>query len=1003
MTINIRSDRYFFVFLTLNPVKEKPTKSTPLQKADKGKVIKARTVKSSLQLVDEPDEEQDQPEAVPESQDDTSANVVRETSSPADAKTGVDTDKEHTDVLDEGQAGSDPGKTLESRPPPDDDKMDEDQARSDPGKSHVALAGPNPEPMHDDFVATVYPKVHEILKFLADERFFNEKSTKDDLGKQNVNTKVVSMVTSLIHQASTSVPPLSTSIIDLSPLKSAASPLSESFNATTIETTTTTLPLPPPPQQQSITDLKLDAHVMGLEKKFADFEQKIQTLDNATQNLGSRIKTASSSIVLSLENIIPPIDLPEAENNWADALAKSYQDPEKNKLLSKTGDMGSFIKWFSKRIGKKKLSKSDLEGPAFKVVKSFHENIISLQFQIEECQRLLTDQVDLVIPEGHRLVLNVSKPLPLGGPPVRSHMRILSVISIKTFERYGYAFLRETVIRRADYNEYNISEADFKNLHLIDFEDMYLLYLQGKLNHLPGLDKVYFYNAINLWIRNIVIRQRVGDLQLGNIRVIPKYHGEDGNLARANIKQALSSQIPSRLDGASRTWIEKEPPNSNTTWDDLVSKNKPQVSSSIGNSSQNDTIIAPTKQVEALSKHIASMQKPMHSIQESCETCGGPHHYFECQATSSFTEGDVYAVTRNYNMGVPPLFLSSSKEVEREPEPTMDQPPILHPSRLNKDKLQDKFDIQIHKFLQMFKKLHFNISLLEALALMPKYAKILKDLLTNKEKLLEMANTPLNENCSVVILKKLPEKLGDPGKFLIPCDFIDVHREELILRVGDEKLTFKVDSTLKYSHGKESINMIDIFNTTCEDHFHKVLNFQKSIHPLSGNPTPSSDLVEAFCFDINHQEEKSSGSTTSQSDHSLPDYEAFCFDIDHHEEKSSSSTISYFDLSPFEYESFYFDLLTDPPPIVERSNSHHEEFADEVAHIISLQSYSQNSKAYIILNKHTMKIKESLNVTFDETPPPSKTSPLVDDDLDKEEAIKVTEKKNLENDIEDEL
>ncbi|GJY89900.1 retrovirus-related pol polyprotein from transposon TNT 1-94 [Tanacetum coccineum] len=64
--------------------------------------------------------------------------------------------------------------------------------------------------------------------------------------------------------------------------------------------------------------------------------------------------------------------------------------------------------------------------------------------------------------------------------------------------------------------------------------------------------------------------------------------------------------------------------------------------------------------------------------------------------------------------------------------------------------------------------------------------------------------------------------------------------------------------------------------------------------------------------------------------------------------------------------------------------------------------YSQNSKAYIILNKHTRKIEESLNVTFDETPPPSKTSPLVDDDLDEEEAIKVTEKKNLENDIKDE-
>ncbi|GJY14384.1 retrovirus-related pol polyprotein from transposon TNT 1-94 [Tanacetum coccineum] len=64
--------------------------------------------------------------------------------------------------------------------------------------------------------------------------------------------------------------------------------------------------------------------------------------------------------------------------------------------------------------------------------------------------------------------------------------------------------------------------------------------------------------------------------------------------------------------------------------------------------------------------------------------------------------------------------------------------------------------------------------------------------------------------------------------------------------------------------------------------------------------------------------------------------------------------------------------------------------------------YSQNSKAYIILNKHTRKVEESLNVTFDETPPPSKTSPLVDDDLDEEKAIKVTENKNLENDIEDE-
>ncbi|GJX31995.1 hypothetical protein Tco_0241850 [Tanacetum coccineum] len=167
---------------------------------------------------------------------------------------------------------------------------------------------------------------------------------------------------------------------------------------------------------------------------------------------------------------------------------------------------------------------------------------------MEECHRLLTDKIDLMNPEGHRVVPDVSKPLPLGGPPgqlkathyldigleelvsslwieserdydisaayVRSHMRILSVTSLKTYERYGYTYLREIVLRRADYNKYKISKADFKNLHLDDFEDLYLLHLQGKLNHLPGSDKVHLFNADNMWTRNIVIRQCVEDLQL---------------------------------------------------------------------------------------------------------------------------------------------------------------------------------------------------------------------------------------------------------------------------------------------------------------------------------------------------------------------------------------------------------------------------------------------------------------------------------------------------------
>ncbi|GKA07990.1 hypothetical protein Tco_0687321 [Tanacetum coccineum] len=232
--------------------------------------------------------------------------------------------------------------------------------------------------------------------------------------------------------------------------------------------------------------------------------------------------------------IIPSNDLLEAENNWADALAESYKDPEENKLLSKTRDMGAFIKWYYKWIGKKKLTKADLEGLAFNVVKGFHDNSISLQFQMEECHLLLTDKIDLMNPEGQRVVPYVSKSLPLGGPPgqvtiqayfffnkdleylvygkkerryalsisklkaaryldfgleelvsslwieseceydvsAKSNMQILSVVSLKTYEKYGYAYLKEIVLHRADYEEYKISEADFKNLHPNNFEDL---------------------------------------------------------------------------------------------------------------------------------------------------------------------------------------------------------------------------------------------------------------------------------------------------------------------------------------------------------------------------------------------------------------------------------------------------------------------------------------------------------------------------------------------------
>ncbi|GKC53468.1 hypothetical protein Tco_1076213 [Tanacetum coccineum] len=209
---------------------------------------------------------------------------------------------------------------------------------------------------------------------------------------------------------------------------------------------------------------------------------------------------------------------------------------------------------------------------------------------MEECHKLLTDQVDWANQEGDQVRFDVSKPLPLGGPPghviiqtqfffnkdldylrygskerrpalsiskmkvaryldfghkqlvpeqmwidnecaydisatygishwwfnrqrfyidrynvpskrreVRTHMHILSVACIKAFSKYGYDYLSENLVRRADYKVYKIAEKDFKNLYLSDFEELFLLNLQGRLNHFPSFDKTMLSTAVNLW------------------------------------------------------------------------------------------------------------------------------------------------------------------------------------------------------------------------------------------------------------------------------------------------------------------------------------------------------------------------------------------------------------------------------------------------------------------------------------------------------------------------
>nr|GEV46864.1 hypothetical protein [Tanacetum cinerariifolium] len=314
------------------------------------------------------------------------------------------------------------------------------------------------------------------------------------------------------------------------------------------------------------------------------------------------------------------------------------------------------------------------------------------------------------------------------------------------------------------------------------------------------------------------------------------------------------------------------------------------------------------------------------AVEESCVTCGSAHSYRQCPATDGITFSGyqdniheyVSAAAVNYNQGntgfcplntastlgsgslpsntianlmgdlkaittqsgvsydeppIPPPFSSLPKVVERVSEP---KPTIPYPSRVTKQKLREKDDNPALKFVEIFRKLHFDLSFADALLHMPKFALMFKSLLNNKEKLFDLATTSVNENCSTVILKKLPEKLGDPDKFLIPCDFseldeclaladlagiaedvfvkvgkfhfptdfvvvdyvvdprvtlilerpflrtrqalINVYGEELTLRVDDEAITFKVGQTLKYSYNDaESINRIDVVDVACEE------------------------------------------------------------------------------------------------------------------------------------------------------------------------------------------
>nr|GEX25753.1 reverse transcriptase domain-containing protein [Tanacetum cinerariifolium] len=157
------------------------------------------------------------------------------------------------------------------------------------------------------------------------------------------------------------------------------------------------------------------------------------------------------------------------------------------------------------------------------------------------------------------------------------------------------------------------------------------------------------------------------------------------------------------------------------------------------------------------------------------ETCGGPHYFTECPAVDGYTQEAAYATTGNHNSGGNSYQPQGSEtrtggdkgqganykfRSTAHVQPLVAQVPILELDVASKPNPKPSIPYP----------LHFDIIFADALLHMPNFASTFKGLLSNKEKLFELASTPLNENFSATLLKKLPVKLGDPGKFLIPCN-----------------------------------------------------------------------------------------------------------------------------------------------------------------------------------------------------------------------------------------
>ncbi|GJS74659.1 hypothetical protein Tco_0707500 [Tanacetum coccineum] len=189
------------------------------------------------------------------------------------------------------------------------------------------------------------------------------------------------------------------------------------------------------------------------------------------------------------------------------------------------------------------------------------------------------------------------------------------------------------------------------------------------------------------------------------------------------------------------------------------------------------------------------------------------------------------------------------------PEPdvpkNLPKPNILYPSRFHQEKFREKASYQKEKIFQMFQDLRFDISFADALFLMPRFAPTIRNLLMNKEKLLELAKIPLNENCSAMLLKKIPKNPRDPGKFLIPCNFPGMDKKPSLPELTPTRMTLELaDRSITHPKGLAK----DVYVKVGKFHFPTdfvVIDFKADprvflIDYSGGNPHESEPFTSEF-------------------------------------------------------------------------------------------------------------------------------------------------------------